>query len=57
MLAKAKVSIGETEVEVQLLSKTFSSGKRGFWGQAKVEDENGKRYQVQTMAVEVAKKA
>lgn len=51
-MAKATVTLGKEEVQVQITPKEFKSGKEGFWGQAKVED-SGKRYQVQIMAVEL----
>lgn len=54
-MAKVKIQIQKTETEMQIPSKTFKSGKQGFWGQAKVQTEDGKRYQVQVQAVEIAK--
>ena len=40
---------------VVLKDKTFSSGKTGYFGQAKIEI-NGQRYQAQAQAVAIAPK-
>lgn len=46
---------GEQAGDVLLESKTFSTGKQGFWGQAKVVI-NGERYQAQVQVVKITPK-
>ena len=46
---------GETLGVLVLQEKTFASGSRGYYGQAKVE-LGGRRYQVQAQAIEIGSK-
>jgi len=53
----ASISIdGELPVPMSLKEKTFRSGSRGFYVWGKVEDEEGKRYQVICNLVEIGSK-
>jgi hypothetical protein len=42
-------------VNIDLPSKTFKSGKTGFWGQQKFVTKEGKTYQAQVQLVEITK--
>ena len=44
--------MGETLVTLELETKTFSTGSRGYRGQGKVQMD-GKKYQVAVQAVEI----
>ncbi len=52
MKAAIRNGLGETLLTLELTPVTFKTSSRGFRGQGKVAD-NGKRYQVQVMAVEI----
>lgn len=41
--------------EMTALSKTFKSGKTGYFGQAKVVTDDGERYQAQIQLVKIEK--
>jgi len=41
---------------LSLEQKTFVSGKTGFWGQTKLVDEQGNRYQAQIQVVKIQPK-
>ena len=47
---------GQQAGDVLLEEKTFSTGKKGFWGQQKLSI-NGKRYQAQVQVVEIVPKS
>lgn len=53
--AAIRTDMGETLLTLELDPVTFKTGSRGERGQGKVT-VNGKKYQVQVMAVEVGSK-
>lgn len=55
MKAAIRSDMGETLATLELDTKTFSTGSRGYRGQGKVQMD-GKRYQVQVQAVEIGSK-
>jgi hypothetical protein len=55
-MALAVVSIDGHSQEVILNDKVFSTGSRGYHGSAKLALPDGKRYQLNVMAVEIGSK-
>ena len=53
---QATIQIEEVNQVFALNPKTFSTGSKGFHGFGKMKLPNGKRYQVNIMAVEIGSK-
>ena len=55
-MQQAQIQIGNAVNTIQLNEKTFSTGSRGYHGHGKIDAGNGKKYQLNIMAIEIGSK-
>lgn len=55
--AKVTIEVGGRVATITAEAKQFKTGSRGFYGQGKIEDSDGRRFQVTVNIVEIGSKS